>query len=81
MTSNIGYNKKNIGFNNDNKVNNELKETFSIPFINRIDSIFNFNNLNEDNIRKIIKINLDKLKDKYKQKNIKIKINNMVREK
>ena len=78
MTSNIGYNKKNIGFNNDNKVNNELKETFSIPFINRIDSIFNFNNLNEDNIRKIIKINLDKLKDKYKQKNIKIKINNRV---
>ena len=78
MTSNIGYNKKNIGFNNDNKVNNELKETFSIPFINRIDSIFNFNNLNEDNIRKIIKINLDKLKDKYKQKNIKIKINNKI---
>ena len=78
MTSNIGYNKKNIGFNNDNKVNNELKETFSIPFINRIDSIFNFNNLNEDNIRKIIKINLDKLKDKYKQKNIKKKINNKI---
>ena len=78
MTSNIGYNKKNIGFNNDNKVNNELKENFSIPFINRIDSIFNFNNLNEDNIRKIIKINLDKLKDKYKQKNIKIKINNKI---
>ena len=76
MTSNIGYNKKNIGFNNDNKVNNELKENFSIPFINRIDSIFNFNNLNEDNIRKIIKINLDKLKDKYKQK--KIKINNKI---
>ena len=34
MTSNVGFNNNSIGFNNKNKVSNELKETLSIPFIN-----------------------------------------------
>ena len=78
MTSNIGFNSKSIGFSNNNKVNNELKDNFSIPFINRIDSIITFDYLSEDNIKNIIKSRLKKLKDKYKNKNITVKINNEV---
>lgn len=81
MTSNVGFNKKNIGFNNKVLVNNELKEHFSVPFINRIDNIFNFNNLTEEDIKKVIKLHLAKLKDKYNNKNIKVKINNKIIEK
>ncbi len=78
MTSNIGFNKQNIGFNSDNKINNELKDNFSIPFINRIDNIFTFNYLNEYDIRYIINNKLKKLRDKYKNKNVSVKISNTV---
>lgn len=77
MTSNIGYTKNGIGFNNI-KTNNELKETFSIPFINRIDNIINFNYITEDVIKNIIKDKLKQIVDKYKLKKIKVKINNNV---
>ena len=70
MTSNVGFEKNTIGFNN--KVSNQLKETFSIPFINRIDNIIVFNRLNENNIYELITKKLNKIKHKYK--NIKIKI-------
>ena len=77
MTSNIGYTKNGIGFNNI-KTNNELKETFSIPFINRIDNIINFNYITEDVIKNIIKDKLKQIVEKYKLKKIKVKINNNV---
>lgn len=77
MTSNVGYDTKNIGFNN-NKYNSNLKDTFSIPFINRIDNIFNFDYLNIDDIKIIIEKKLKRLKNKYNKKNIKIKISNDV---
>ena len=76
MTSNIGFNTNNIGFNSINEnIITKLKEHFSIPFINRIDSILVFDKLNKTNINKIIKIKLDELKNKYKKKNINIKYN------
>lgn len=78
MTSNIGFNVNSIGFNNKNKVSNELKEVFSIPFINRIDNIISFNYLKEEDIEKIINNKLKLLKNKYKTKGITIKINNSV---
>lgn len=74
MTSNIGFNTKNIGFNNSNKVNSELKDIFSIPFINRIDNIFKFDYLTEEDIKLIINQKLKKLKNKYKKKDITLKI-------
>jgi len=76
MTSNVGFTSNNIGFNNKSKVNNDLKENFSIPFINRIDNIFTFEYLNNDNIKEIIKNRIKKLKDKYKNKSIILKIGN-----
>ena len=47
MTSNIGYNDINVGFNKNIDNASKLKEEFSIPFINRIDNIINFNYLTE----------------------------------
>ena len=78
MTSNIGFNNNSIGFNNKNKVNNELKESFSIPFINRIDNILPFEYLTHDNIKDIINNKIKKLKNKYKKKGINVKINSNV---
>ena len=41
MTSNVGFNDINIGFNKkeDSVLMSKLKENFSIPFVNRIDNI------------------------------------------
>ena len=80
MTSNIGFNDNNIGFSNDNTkvVETKLKEYFSIPFINRIDTLIMFDKLSEDNIKAIINIRIKKLKQKYKKRNINIKIDKKV---
>jgi ATP-dependent Clp protease ATP-binding subunit ClpC len=78
MTSNIGYNESNIGFNNNFNTDSKLKDNFSIPFINRIDTIIYFNKLSETHIRKIINNRLNILKRKYKDKNINLKIDNNV---
>lgn len=73
MTSNVGFHDINVGFNNENKIKTKLNDKFSIPFMNRVDSVIAFNNLNEDDISKIINIKLKDLKEKYKNKiNIKI---------
>ena len=79
MTSNIGFNNNSIGFSeNKNKILTNLKETFSLPFINRIDNIVVFNRLTKENIKKIVNKNIKKLEQKYKNKNIKIKISKKV---
>lgn len=80
MTSNIGFNDINIGFNKDNndKVITKLKEQFSIPFINRLDNVIVFNSLTEKTIRTLINIKIKALKQKYQEKNIELKINNKV---
>ena len=79
MTSNIGFYDINVGFMKDekNKVISKLKENFSIPFINRIDNIIVFNKLNESDIICLIKKEIIKLKNKYKNK-IKITISKNV---
>ncbi len=77
MTSNIGFDEVNVGFNKNNNNISKLKEYFSLPFINRIDNIISFNSLKKENIIKLIKIKLNKLINKYKNK-IKIKIDEEV---
>ncbi len=76
MTSNIGFDEVNVGFNKNNDDLTKLKEYFSIPFINRIDNIVSFNRLNEENIKNIVNIKINNLMKKYK--NIKIKIDESV---
>jgi len=73
MTSNVGFHDINVGFNNENKIKTKLNDKFSIPFMNRVDSVITFNTLNEEDITKIVNIKLKDLKEKYKNK-IDIKI-------
>ena len=77
MTSNVGFHEINVGFNNKNTKISRLNDSFSIPFMNRVDKVICFNPLNEDDILKIIRMNLKKFKDKYSDK-IKIKISKEV---
>ena len=73
MTSNVGFHEINVGFNNSNSKISRLNDNFSIPFMNRVDKVICFNFLNEDNILKIIRMQLRNFKNKYSDK-IKIKI-------
>ena len=73
MTSNVGFDEINVGFNKNNNNISRLKEYFSLPFINRIDNIISFNSLKEEDIIKLVEFKLRKLINKYKNK-IKVKI-------
>lgn len=78
MTSNIGVRSANdfgngIGFNanvDKNKkdiLKKELNKQFPPEFLNRIDDIVYFNELNNDNIKNIIKLELGKLNKRIKE--------------
>ena len=77
MTSNIGSEKYNIGFNNK-KNDIEIRNVLSIPLVNRINKVFNFNNLNEDVLRKILLCKVKVIKEKYQKNNISICISKKV---
>lgn len=77
MTSNVGFHEINVGFNNKNTKISRLNDNFSIPFMNRVDKVICFNPLNEDDILKIIRMQLKEFKDKYSDK-IKIRISKEV---
>ena len=80
LTSNIGakeasINGKSIGFgqnkeNDKEKTNSildkELKKKFAPEFLNRLDTIIYFNSLDEDNLKKIIKLEIDKSVKRFK---------------
>ena len=71
MTSNIGKNKTSIGFNTSkSSISEELKDNFNIAFLNRIDEIIKFNNLNKQNIEKIINQKLHNLENNFPNTNI-----------
>ena len=71
MTSNVGTKQasemgKGIGFTDNNGthersiVEKTLKKTFTPEFLNRLDQIVYFNSLSDDNIKNIVKIELNK---------------------
>jgi len=77
MTSNVGVKKaqqmgKGVGFNTStsikedeaikNNIMKALKTTFPPEFLNRINELITFNQLTEENIKEIVKIQLNKLK-------------------
>ena len=83
MTSNVGTKKASefghgIGFNSDGEVNKksiiekEIKKKFSPEFINRINKIIFFNNLSDDNIKDIVKLELNKFNNKLESINYNI---------
>ena len=78
MTSNVGYESENVGFNKNIDTLSKLKDNFSTPFINRIDNIISFNSLTYDDIKVIVNKKINNLINKFKDKNIKLKINDNV---
>ncbi len=78
MTSNAGSEQKEsaLGFNRDandyskDKSMKALKEFLRPEFIGRVDEVIFFNNLNEDNLKKIADILIDELKEPLKDKGI-----------
>ena len=78
MTSNAGsnLNTNGIGFNRTDKVEMQgrvksaLKETFRPEFLNRVDEIAIFNELTKDELYKIVDLNLKKLSEELKERNI-----------
>lgn len=77
FTSNVGAKKaantKQIGFVKDESENkkdiilNEIKNVFPPEFINRLDDIVYFNNLTDENIDKIIELEINKLKNRLEE--------------
>ena len=77
LTSNVGAkraaNEKTIGFDADNADNKrsiiekELKNKFPPEFINRIDEIVYFNQLTDENLRKIVVLEIEKLKKRLSE--------------
>ena len=74
MTSNVGAKEaslrgKGVGFIKNEEmtgdiIKNELKKKFKPEFINRIDNIIMFNNLNDDDFKKIINLEIDNVIDR-----------------
>lgn len=78
FTSNVGAKRASafgggIGFNTDvdkntkNIMTKELKNQFPPEFLNRLDNIIYFNSLTQENLKSIIRIELDKLKENVKE--------------
>lgn len=80
MTSNIGFTKQTIGFNqNDTAIINErLKEYLSPEIINRIDETLIFNKLSLENVKEIINRKIKLLKAFFKEKGIELKVSKQV---
>jgi len=90
MTSNVGVKElstmgKTVGFETQSTVASKsdrdrqiiekaLKKKFPPEFLNRIDETIVFNKLSEDNIHKIIHIEIDKLKDRLSDMGYDIKL-------
>ena len=61
MTSNIGCDIKSMGFkSNNNLADNNIRKYFGEEFVNRIDKIIYFNNLDRKAIKKIVEATLEK---------------------
>ena len=61
------------------KARHSLKDTFRPEFLNRLDEVIIFNSLHRNDIEKIVDIQLEKLKQKLAQKNIKATIDPVVK--
>jgi ATP-dependent Clp protease ATP-binding subunit ClpC len=89
MTSNLGTKKATelgggVGFTNDETTNKksiiekELKRKFTPEFLNRINKIVYFNELTEDNLKNIVKLEINKLNNKLNNINYNIIYSNDV---
>ena len=72
-----GYKEKEEEFRE--KIRQSLKETFKPEFLNRLDETIIFNSLRRVDIEKIVDIQLEKVREKLAQKNIKAVIDSQAR--
>jgi len=88
MTSNAGTSQKanGIGFNRDGhealeeKVRNAVKEIFRPEFLNRVDEIIVFEELNREQLRKILDIMLDEVARDVKEQGMTITFDDKAKE-
>ena len=88
LTSNVGTKRasidKSLGFiaDEDEKyksvLDKELKDKFPPEFLNRLDDIVYFNSLTDENLKKIISIELDSLVKRLKNKNYLLNYDNNI---
>lgn len=94
MTSNVGAKKVSdfgagVGFKTSSSetqgyevrktmIQKSLKQQFKPEFLNRIDDLILFNPLNDETIKSIISIELNKLNDRLKEKGYKVKFDDSV---
>lgn len=74
MTSNIGCEKRQLGFNNNKNKTTDINQILGISFVNRINKIIFFNQMDEETVLKIIRNKINNLRKKYKDKNINLTI-------
>lgn len=66
MTSNLGFNKNSVGFNENNtNVTTKLKEVLGVEFINRVSKIISFSDIDKESALTIINNTINKLEDNY----------------
>ena len=78
MTSNIGSESDNIGFNHSVNKEEDVRKYLSTSFVNRINKILYFDNLGEESIRLIIKNRVKEIISKYQKYHIKIIVNDKI---
>ena len=89
FTSNIGAKTasdfgKGIGFNENESENTkrillkQLKNKFPPEFLNRLDDIIYFNSLNNDNLKEVVKIEINKLNQRLKNIGYQIEYDNSI---
>ncbi len=77
MTSNLGTKEANVmGFNKDESLKSDkaVKEFFSSEFRNRLSKIVHFNELGLSELEQIVKIEISKLNEQLKDKNVSVKL-------
>ncbi|MBF4692995.1 ATP-dependent Clp protease ATP-binding subunit [Fusibacter ferrireducens] len=87
MTSNVGTNLKStgIGFGSEsdlkteNKIREMLKETFKPEFLNRIDDIIVFRTLKKEELRKIIDLQLNEVREEVSEKHMTLEVSDEVK--
>ena len=84
MTSNIGshYIQELLDDREEmvKKVNEILKESFRPEFLNRVDEIIIFRPLSKEQLKKIVDIQIDHLRKRLEEKEIKINVSDKVKE-
>ena len=62
------------------KINKTLRQHFKLEFLNRIDEVVVFKTLSKEDLAKIVDLELDKLENRLKNKDIKIRITKKVKD-